>query len=382
VDFTWSDSEKTLRAELRAYVDEHQMPGWVHTDRDLPTAETVAAARAFCQGLAERGLLTPAWSEADGGRGASKWAQIVVSEELRSVGEPRGPQYTNVNWLGPAISQLGTDEQRKDLLRSIAAGDSMWCQGFSEPDAGSDLSALRTSAVREGDFYVVNGQKIWTSYAHAADHCFLLVRTAKSDNPRAGISVLLVPMDLNGIEVREIPTLGIHHMLHEVFFTDVHVPAGCLLGDENEGWTLIRTLLANERAQVALHEEVDRGLDQLVDEALAADVDFKSDSVWEILGSAAAATAAGRVLNYVAVQAWSDGSSEYSNLAAIYKASTARMTADAAKAHTDLLGAEALLESARGDYQLISAIESGIGGGSLEMQLNSIAWYVLGLPKR
>jgi alkylation response protein AidB-like acyl-CoA dehydrogenase len=345
MDFTWSEDEQALRAELRTYIAEQLTPGWKHLDRDMPTSATIDAAVEFCQGLADRGLLTPAWAKEDGGRGASKWAQVVISEELRGVGEPRGPQYANVNWLGPAIRQLGTEEQHAELLGPIAAGEALWCQGFSEPDAGSDLSALRTSAKRDGDHYIVNGQKIWTSYAHAADHCFLLVRTNREPNPRHGITVLLVPMDLDGIEVREIPTLGIHHMLHEVFFDDVKVPVGCRLGAENEGWNLIR-----------------------------------SQPAAETLGRAAASAAASRILNYVAVQAWSDGSRDYPNHASVYKASAAQMAADAAQAHIAVLGAEALLESARGDYQLISAIESGIGGGSLEMQLNGIAWYVLGLP--
>jgi len=229
--------------------------------------------------------------------------------------------------------------------------------------------------------YVVNGQKIWTSYAHAANYCFLLVRTAAGDNPRRGISVLLVPMDLEGIEVREIASLGVHHMLHEVFFHDVKVPVSCRLGEENQGWNIIRTLLANERTQVAKHEQVDRGLDRLVQQAEAAGVDTKSDRFFESLGRAAATAAAGRVLNYVANQALIDESTDYPNLASVYKASSSQMAIEASQAHLMVLGAEALLESSEGDYELISSIESGIGGGSLEMQLNNIAWYVLGLPK-
>jgi len=381
MDFSWGAYEIDLRARLRSYIAEHLRPWWSHLDRDLPTEESFDAAIEFCRGLAARGLLTPAWPVEIGGAGASSWAQVVVSEELRAAGEPRGPQYTNVNWLGPAIAQLGTPAQRESLLSSISEGKAMWCQGFSEPDAGSDLAALRTTAVREGDDYVINGQKVWTSYAHAADHCFLLVRTDRESKPRQGISILLVPMDLPGIEVREIPSLGIHHMLHEVFFQDVRVPAACLLGAENEGWSILRTLLANERTQVALHEEVERGLDDLVAESIRSGVDISSDSHLETLGRAAASAYASRLLNYVAVQASVDLSDAYPNLAAVYKASAAQMAGDASLAHLQVLGAESLLESARGDYQMISAIESGIGGGSLEMQLNSIAWYILRLPK-
>ena len=176
----------------------------------------------------------------------------------------------NANWIGPAILQLGSREQKQEHLAAIAAGRSNWAQGFSEPDAGSDLSALRTTAVRDGDYYVVNGQKMWTSYAHAASNIFLLVRTSKEANPRHGISILLVPMDTPGIEVREIPALHFSHLVHEVFFRDVRVPVSGRLGAENDGWSIIRTLLANERVGNARHEWVDRCLDRVFDEAVGA----------------------------------------------------------------------------------------------------------------
>ncbi len=381
MDFTWSDAEQKLRAELRAYIEDHLMPGWSFLERDMPTPAREQEVIEFCQGLAERGLLVPAWPKEYGGRGISKWAQVVLSEEMRGVAEPRGPQYINVNWIGPAIMELGTEEQRREYTGPIAAGEAMWCQGFSEPDAGSDLSALRTSAVRDGDVYIVNGQKIWTSYAHAADYCFTLVRTASTENPRRGISILLIPMHLDGIEVREIPTLGVRHLVHEVFFRDVAVPAGCRLGQENEGWKIIRTLLANERAQNSRHSAVESSLDRLVDEAVAAGADTTDERFWESLGRAAAWTAASRVLNYAAVQAWSDGSADFPSLAAVYRATMAQMELGAAHTYLDVLGPDALLESSGGDWQLVGGTLATIGAGSLEMQLNNVAWYVLGLPK-
>ena len=382
MDFEWSDEENELRSRLRAYIESHILPGWSSIDRDVHNRETIDASLDFCRGLARLGLLTPTWPVEYGGSAASRWAQIVTSEELRGAGEPRGPQYTNVNWIGPAIMELGTKEQKEKLLKAISAGEAIWCQGFSEPDAGSDLSALRTFAQRDGDEYVVNGQKTWTSYASAAHYCFLLVRTQRVDNPREGISILLVPMDLDGIEVRDIPTLAIEHMLHEVFFHDVRVPVSCRLGDENEGWQIIRTLLANERTQTSLHEEIERSLDELAREAANVGVDLNDPLVAETLGRAAAAAWSSRILNYVAVQALADGSDQYSNLASLYKASAAQMSAETAKAYLTVLGASALLTTSAGDYRMISAIENGIGGGSTEMQLNNIAWYILNLPKR
>jgi alkylation response protein AidB-like acyl-CoA dehydrogenase len=381
LDFSWSPEEQELRSQLRSYVADNLLPGWTQIDRDVPTKEKIDAAIKFCEGLAERGLLTPAWPGEYGGRAASLWEQTVISEELWGVGEPRGPQYMNANWIGPAILQLGTPEQKQEHLAAIAAGRSNWAQGFSEPDAGSDLSALRTTAVRDGDFYVINGQKMWTSYAHAASSIFLLVRTSKQDNPRRGISILLVPMDTAGIEVREIPALHFSHLVHEVFFRDVRVPVSCRLGAENEGWNIIRNLLANERVGNARHEWVDRCLDRVFDEAVAVGVDTGDEAFWETMGEASAAALASRVLNYVTVQAAVDESPGYPDLASIYRVALAQMEIGAAHAFMDVLGAEALQTSSRGDYQLQAGILSTIGGGSIEMALNSIAWHQLGLPK-
>jgi hypothetical protein len=166
-----------------------------------------------------------------------------------------------------------------------------------------------------------------------------------------------------------------------VFFRDVAVPVGCRLGQENEGWKIIRTLLANERAQNSRHSAVESSLDRLVDEAVAGGADTTDERFWESLGRAAAWTAASRVLNYAAVQAWSDGSADFPSLAAVYRASMAQMELGAAHTYLDVLGPDALLESSRGDWQLVGGTLATIGAGSLEMQLNNVAWYVLGLPK-
>ena len=164
----------------------------------MPEPDDVEAVKAFCAALGEGGFLTPHWPKAYGGREASPWEQLIISEETWSVGEPRGGQYMNTNWIGPALMAYGTPEQQAEHLPPITRGEVNWCQGFSEPDAGSDLAALRCRAVRDGDTYVVNGEKIWTSYAHAAEYCFLLVRTDPDSPKREGITILLVPMDTAG----------------------------------------------------------------------------------------------------------------------------------------------------------------------------------------
>jgi alkylation response protein AidB-like acyl-CoA dehydrogenase len=378
VNFDWTDDENELRGRLQDFVAEHVPPDWTLYDRDMPTAADVEKVRGYCRELARRGLLTPSWPAAYGGRDASAWEQLVISEELWGAGEPRGSQYMGVTWIGPALMVAGTPEQKQKHLPRIARGEAMWAQGFSEPGAGSDLAALQTQAVRDGDYFTVNGQKIWTSYAQAADHIFLLVRTSPA---RHGISILLVPMDLPGIEVREIPTLGFHHVVHEVFFTDVQVPADCLLGEENQGWTLIRTILANERVGIARHERADRSLDELVGEAEKAGVPLDDPHVQEVLGRAAAANAAARVLNYVAADAAYRDSPDRATVASTYRAAMAQMEHGVTHAYLDVLGPSALEAGSRGDYSLIFSTTSTIASGTTEVQLNNVALHALGLPK-
>ena len=206
MDLDWTEEQATFRAVLRGVIAANIRPGWTLEHRDMPEPADVDAVKQFCRALGDHGLLTPHWPAEYGGRDAGPWEQAIISEETWAAGEPRGGQYMNTNWIGPALMAFGTEEQKQLHLPPISRGEVNWCQGFSEPDAGSDLAALATSAVRDGDSYIVNGQKIWTSYAHAAEFCFLLVRTDPDVPKRSGISILLVPMGTPGIEVRDIPT--------------------------------------------------------------------------------------------------------------------------------------------------------------------------------
>ena len=178
------------------------------------------------------------------------------------AGEPRGGQYMNVNWIGPTLIRYGSEAQQARYLPPIAEGRALWCQGFSEPGSGSDLASLRTRAVRDGDDYVVNGQKIWTSYAGLADTCFLLART--SDDRKAGISILLVPMDTPGITVRQIPSLIGEGDIHEVFFDDLRVPPSARLGEEGQAWEIVAYSLRNERLGIPRYAFARAALDRAV----------------------------------------------------------------------------------------------------------------------
>jgi alkylation response protein AidB-like acyl-CoA dehydrogenase len=190
------------------------------------------------------------------------WAQTVVREEMWAHHEPRGAQYMGLNWVGPAIMAFGTDEQKRQHLPAIASGDVIWCQGFSEPDAGSDLASLKTRATEDGDGYRISGQKIWTSYAGMAQWCVLAARVGEGER-HEGITMFLVPMDTPGITVRPIKSmLGPHH-LNEVFFDDVVAGPDAVLGGVGNGWAVIRRALAHERVGIARYARCERLLSAL-----------------------------------------------------------------------------------------------------------------------
>jgi alkylation response protein AidB-like acyl-CoA dehydrogenase len=249
-------SAAVLRTQLRELVAEHVPDDFLGAFTDDPA--DLETAQRFCRILAERGMLCLAWPEEFGGRGASAWEQTVVREEMWAHHEPRGAQYMGVNWVGPAIMRHGTAEQRAAHLPPIARGEVIWCQGFSEPDAGSDLASLRTAARRDGDIWRVFGQKIWTSYALMAQWCFLLARTSTGEKKQRGLTVFLVPMSRPGIEVRPIRSLLGPHHLNEVFFDGVEVSQADVLGTVDEGWALVQEVLAFERVGIARYARCER----------------------------------------------------------------------------------------------------------------------------
>ncbi len=254
------DAAAALRAELRGLVAEHVPQDFLGAFTDDPA--DLETAQRFCRILAERGLLCLAWPEEFGGRGASAWEQTVVREEMWAHHEPRGAQYMGVNWVGPAIMRHGTAEQKAAHLPPIARGEVIWCQGFSEPDAGSDLASLRTAARPDGDEWRVFGQKIWTSYALMARWCFLLARTSTGEKKQQGLTVFLVPMSAPGIEVRPIRSmLGPHH-LNEVFFDGLRVTGADVLGAVDQGWAVVQEVLAFERVGIARYARCERLLQE------------------------------------------------------------------------------------------------------------------------
>ena len=380
MEFGWSQQEQAYRREVQAFLAEHLPPDWEELSKGGPGSDAQADfSRGFCARLAERRWLTQSWPADFGGSDASPWRHAIFGEEMWGHGEPRGPQYMNVNWIGPAIMKYGTPAQQTEHLPPISRGETLWCQGFSEPEAGSDLVALRTAARREGEHYVVNGSKIWTSYANHARHCFLLVRTDPESSRHKGISVLLCPMDLPGIEVREIPSVVGERYFHEVFFDDVRVPVSCRLGPEHGGWDVVGYALQFERVGAARYHRAALILDDLAGRARERGV-LAEPRVQERLGEARALCEAARVLTYRVIDQRVHGKppSAESNLARVAGTAAEQAVADLA---LEIFGGEALEYGSYADTRFRWAMTAGVAVGATEVQLNLVARNLLGLPR-
>lgn len=196
--------------------------------------------------MSRKGWIAPTWPAEYGGMGLTARKALIFHEEVERAGIPRFPDH-GILMVGPVLIKMGNEEQRRRYLPKILSCEHLWCQGYSEPGSGSDLASVQTRAVRDGNDYVINGQKIWTTMAHDADHIFVLVRTNPDAKKQEGISFLLVDMDQPGITVRQIPDISGHSEFCEVFFDDVRTPVDNLVGEENKGWTVAKSLLGYER---------------------------------------------------------------------------------------------------------------------------------------
>jgi alkylation response protein AidB-like acyl-CoA dehydrogenase len=362
-----------LRGQLRQLVSDHVPRDYLGAFTDDPA--DLEIAQSFSQTLAHEGLLCLAWPPEYGGRGASTWEQTVVREEMWAHHEPRGAQYMGVNWVGPAIMRHGTPDQRDRHLPPIARGEVIWCQGFSEPEAGSDLASLKTKAAPrpDGTGWTVHGQKIWTSYALMAQWCFLLARTSVQPRKQQGLTVFLVPMDAPGIEVRPIKAmLGPHH-LNEVFFDGVQVTPGQVLGEADQGWKVVQEVLAFERVGIARYARCERLL-------LAAPRvlgDQWEQLPEELRGRWARMLAhcrRARLLAYRVIAAQSAGTVTPGDVAA-YRIAVTRLDQDSAEVLMEILGLASLTDEGE-DRWFRREVEdhwryaqaSTVASGSIEMQ--------------
>ena len=250
MDLRFTPDEVKFRDEVRAFIRDHLPDDIGERLRQGETATKPDIVR-WQRILNRQGWAAYTWPREYGGPGWSAVKRMIFLEEMQTAPAPNVNPF-NITMLGPVLIQFGTPEQKRRFLPRSANLDDWWCQGFSEPGAGSDLAALKTAALRDGDDYVVNGQKIWTSTAHEADWCFCLVRTDSHAKKRQeGISFLLIDMQTPGITVRPIISIDGTHHLNEVFFDEVRVPVALRVGPENRGWDVAKFLLGNERTGIA-----------------------------------------------------------------------------------------------------------------------------------
>jgi alkylation response protein AidB-like acyl-CoA dehydrogenase len=375
MDFNWDSGQAEFRATVRTFLAANLPPDWEQLAHGPGSAEQAKFSKTFCAKLAQAGLLVPHWPERWGGRDADPWTSFILAEEMWAAGEPRGGQYMNVNWIGPTLMRHGTPAQQERYIPPMAQGQTIWCQGFSEPEAGSDLASLRTRAEAHGQGYRINGQKIWTSYAGDADTCFLLARTGTG---KGGISIFLVPMDTPGITVRQIPSIIGEGDIHEVFFDDVEVPETARLGAEGEAWDIVRTALSLERVGIPRFALATRMLERAV--AILKKEGRFDEGAMAPAARARAACEAARMYSYQIVDQRRHGKTPGP------EASAARF----ATVMCERLATEFVVEYcpdalASGDPMLLAhhqrAIVAGIASGAAEIQLNLIATELLQLPR-
>ena len=379
MNFEWTEGHRAFRQKAKDLLAEHLPADWAAQTRyDQGSIYAANFSRKFCPILAREGMLLPHWPREFGGSGMDPFYHWILGEEMAAVGEPRSYQYMYCNWVGPAIMAYGTEAQKQAHLPRMTTGNVIWCQGFSEPSAGSDLAALSTRAERTANGYVINGSKIWTSGASVADFCFLLARTG--DKRNSGISVFLLPMDTKGIDVRVIKTFMGATAFHEVFLTDVEVPESARLGEENRGWQIVRHVMYNERIGAPRYMLTLNALDHAV-ALLKAKNRFGDDMTRMRAGRARGALNAARTLCHQVIGERVKGRppGPLTNVARYAVVMADRHVAE-------FIGDYLHEELVTNDDPLIAAAyrrtgSTGFAAGAAEIQLNLISRDLLQLPR-
>jgi alkylation response protein AidB-like acyl-CoA dehydrogenase len=266
MDLNYPADAEEFRSEVRGWLEANLPQGWFDEGFSMGNDEKLAFQRDWTRKLFEGGWICATWPKEYGGRGLTTMQGVVLSEEFHRAGAPLRADFFGDTLVGPTILQWGTEEQKKDFLPKILSGEIAWCQGFSEPDAGSDLAALNTKAELDGDEWVINGQKIWTTQGFVANYIFVLCRTDPDAPKHKGISYLLCPMDQPGIEVRPIEQVDGSAEFCEVFFTDARCPKDNVVGGVNNGWKVAMTTLGFERGTSATtgYRRFEKELDTII----------------------------------------------------------------------------------------------------------------------
>jgi alkylation response protein AidB-like acyl-CoA dehydrogenase len=377
MDLAYTPEEEAFRTRVRTWLEKNvPAPG---------SLKSLDQMRAWQRKLHAAGFLGAAWPKEYGGAGLSEMQQAILNEELARVRAPGVVNAMAIWWVGPAIMRYGTDEQKRRFIPKILTADEIWATGYSEPSSGSDMAAAKTRAVRDGDVYVVNGQKIWTTYAHISDWYFVLVRTSTEGPKWAGLSLLLIDLKSPGIEIRPIRQIDGGSEFNEVFMTDVRVPVGNLLGKEGQGWEVVSSALVNERSGIAGSIRFDHSLEAITQTAKEQGKTSDPNVRQRIAELATKAT----IMRCAGLRSLTDSLNERTNpyLSAAMKLLATGLTQEFSEAAMELLGPYAVLMDdartppGRWSRQYLGDRSMTIAGGTSEVQRNIIAQRILGLPR-
>jgi alkylation response protein AidB-like acyl-CoA dehydrogenase len=401
MDFVYPPEADSYRAKVRSFLDANLPKNWKGIGA-MNHADAAEFTEEWRNKLRDNDLLAVTWPKAYGGAGLGHIEQLVVAEEFAKAGVPGGGPNDafGIGMLGNTIISVGTEEQKKHFLPRVLSGEDRWCQGYSEPAAGSDLGNLGCRAVLDGDEWIINGQKIWTSAGHLANHIFVLARTAPDEVKHRGITFLLVDMRQPGVEVRPIKMMSGDSEFNEVFFTDARCPKENVVGEVNGGWMVAMTLLGNERgAGAAVNSISFRGeLDKLT--ALAKEKGLTSDPfIRQRLAKAHSKVEIMRFLGYRVLTAFMNGSQPGAD-ASIGKLWWSEYHKEVTELAVDILGADALVpvgqtphtafttdspgspnDSANWVGVFLNARAGTIYAGTSQVQRGIVGEQVLGLPK-
>ena len=380
MDLSLTPAHEALRRRLRTWLAAN-LPRSRRDDRSVEYGEPerIPAAKAWQRKLYEAGFVAMRWPREYGGQGADVLEQTIVDDELVRAGAPGLIGLLGVEMLGPTLIEWGTPEQKRRFLPPVLTADEIWCQGYSEPDSGSDLASLRTRAELDGDHFVVNGQKVWTSYAHLADWMFCLVRTDPEAAKHAGISYLLIDMRSAGITVRPLVQMTGDAGFNEVFFEDVHVPRANLVGGLHQGWQVANSTLRHERNMLGSSARTQQLLHAV--QRLARRRGIADDgAVRQRLANLAIRVEAMRLHAYRELTDAARGRPP-GLPALVTKLVSTELNHDLAELALDLLGAQGLGTGGLWSFELMFTLGMIIGGGTSQIQKNIISERGLGMPR-
>ena len=405
MDLDYPTEAEAFRSEIRTWLEQNLPEGWFDEGFEMDDDEREAFTQNWTKKLFEGGWICASWPSEYGGKGLSTMQSVVLNEEFARAGAPMRGDFFGDTLVGPTILQWGSEEQKKEFLPGILSGTIRWCQGFSEPDAGSDLANLKCRAELDGDEWVINGQKVWTTQAQHADYVFLLARTDPSVAKHAGISYLLVPMDQPGVTVRPIEQVDGSGEFNEVFFENARCPKDNVVGGVNNGWKVAMTTLGFERGTSATtgHRRFEVELDAIIEQARANGA-INDPNIRQKLAWAHSKVQIMRINGLRTLSATLNKTKDPSvaALGATNKMNWSEYHRDVMEIWTEVAGMQSLVLD--GDYQPdspnpnrrrgkanypVNAMQAAfffsrsetIWGGTAEIQRNIVGERVLGLPK-